>query len=86
MSNRKIKKTYEKRWGIRLREFCEVLNPPEYRGDDFGIGQTLSQVADWINEKPNYILNEIRLGRLKVTIVNRKVRIGWNDFLNWVNR
>lgn len=86
MCNRQLKKNYEKRWGIRLREMCEVMNPPEYRHDDFRIGQTISQVADCMNQKPNYILNEIRLGRLTATIVNRKVRIRSEDFLNWVNR
>lgn len=86
MSNRKLKKHYENRWGIRLREMCEVMDPPEYRNDDFRIGQTLSQVASWMNKEPNYILNEIKLGRLTATIVNRKVRIRWDDFLNWVNR
>lgn len=82
--NKAIKKQMEKDCGIRLRELCEVLNPPEYRRKNFFDGQIISEVAASVGEMPNFILNEIRLKRLKATVVNRKVRILKEAFLSWL--
>ncbi len=82
--NKLIRQQMENKYRIRLRELCEVLNPPEYRNKDFKIGLTISQAAESISKLPNYVLNEIREKRLRATIINRKVRIARNDFLQWL--
>lgn len=76
--NKAIKKQMEMDCGVRLRELCEILNPPEYRRKDFRNGQTIS-----VGKLPNFVLNEIRQKRLKTTIIDRKVRIEFNDYLQW---
>jgi len=86
MSNRKLKKSNEKRLAIRLQEYCEVLNPPEYRRKDFASGKTLSETASIVDKTPNYILDEIRQGRLTATVIDGKVRIQTKHFLEWTNR
>ena len=82
--NKAIKREMEKNCGLRLRELCEVLNPPEYRRKDFRLGQTISEVAESVSKPPNYIFNEIRLKKLKATVIERKVRIFGKDLLNWL--
>lgn len=84
MSNRKLKKSNEKRFGIRLQEYCEVLNPPEYRRKNFASGKTLPETASVVDKTPNYILDEIRQGQL--TVIDGKVRIQTKHFLEWTNR
>ncbi len=82
--NKEIKKKLENALGIRLREYCEVLNPPEYGRNDFQDGETLSQVAASVGKSPDYILNEIRLKRLTATVSGGKVRVLTADFLKWL--
>ncbi len=74
----------ENKYRIRLSELCEVLNPPEYRRQDFRNGHTISEVAESVGKLPNFVLNEIRQKRLKTTIIDRKVRIEFNDFMQWL--
>ncbi len=81
--NKAIKKQMEMDCGVRLRELCEILNPPEYRRKDFRNGHTISEIAESVGKLPNFVLNEIRQKRLKTTIIDRKVRIEFNDFLQW---
>lgn len=73
--NKIQKRNVENRLGIRLRKFCEILNPPEYRRSDFVLGMTISKVAEEVCSSPNQILDEIRHDRLQTTILNGKVRI-----------
>lgn len=81
--NKLIRQQMENKYRIRLSELCEVLNPPEYRRKDFQDGETISEVAASVGKLPNFIINEIRQKRLKATIINRKVRIKFDDFLKW---
>lgn len=82
--NKAIKKEMEQNCGLRLRELCEVLNPPEYRRKDFRLGMTLADLVEIYGEQPNYFLDEIRDKRLKVTVFDRKVRIKTEDFFKWL--
>ena len=82
--NKTIKKAIQSNCGFRLRELCEVLNPPEFRRTDFRDGETISEAAASVGELPNFIINEIRLKRLKTTVIERKVRIVGNDFSKWL--
>ncbi len=82
--NKAIKKEMEKSCGIRLRELCEVLNSPEYRRKDFRLGITISEVAESVGKQPNFIINEIRLKRLKPTFFRKRVKISHSDLQNWL--
>ena len=82
--NKAIKKEMEQNCGLRLRELCKVLNPPEYRRKDFRLGMSISDLVEIYGEQPNYFLNEIRDKRLKVTVFDRKVRIKTENFLKWL--
>ena len=82
--NKAIKREMEQNCGLRLRELCEVLNPPEYRRKDFRLGMSISDLVEIYGEQPNYFLNEIRDKRLKVTVFDRKVRIKTEDFFKWL--
>ncbi len=82
--NKAIKKEMEQNCGLRLRELCEVLNPPEYRRKDFRVGITISEAAESVGKQPNFIINEIRLKRLKPTFFKKRVRILHSDLQDWL--
>ena len=83
--NKIQKRNMENRLGIRLRDFCEVVNPPEYRRKDFRLGMTISEVAESVSRQPNIIFNEIRLKRLKPTVIEKRVRILSGDWTKWLS-
>lgn len=82
--NKLIRQQMENKYRIRLSELCEVLNPPEYRRKDFRNGHTISEIAVSVRKLPNFVLNEIRQKRLRATVIDRKVRIKFNDFMQWL--